>query len=63
MNKKQLAREIAKYPDHRFKSNIFDSKFVRLSFYLDREFIEIKELEEILKKLKAGEDIVIGAFL
>jgi primosomal protein N'' len=63
---KQIARKIAKFPDHRFGSNVMSSKSMRLSFYIEAKNPTSQKLDnarETLTKLEAGERIVWAAFI
>ena len=68
---KQIAREIAKYPDDRFLSNIMDGRQQRISYYTDVRSLDdaeeillwTQELSYILKSLIAGEKIPAFVFI
>ncbi|MFT6332982.1 MAG: hypothetical protein ACJAW3_001332 [Lentimonas sp.] len=63
---KELAREIAKYPDHRFTSNESDPRYIKLSYYMSAREPSIenwKIARDALEKLESGEYLFVGVFL
>ena len=63
---KQIARKIAKFPNHRFGSNILSSKEMKLSFYIEAKTPTAQKLadaKETLQKLEAGQRIVWAGFI
>jgi len=59
---KELGRQIAKFPNNRFRSNAVDSQFMRLSHYIHArtnkvDSSDIEQAEDELSKLKNNENI------